>query len=259
MSAVSRVRGPAQQTQVQETSVQKTKQEGDSTASKISKHATIAGGPAGYYEPRLEKHAEKLSRQTIQAQQKAKQLWRASRGAKNSKALQSRAAKATKLFVKSRKAAGFFGKLFKFTKGVGNFLGVTGAVATAVDQYKSSTARSKAGKVIDAAGAGIMSFVFGKKNPVTAAVDAATGGKVSQTLNGAVRAATTLGEGIASAFRSGAKNVDTRGIEKFHADSAKGKYGPVFKAAAQAGNYWSKYGITGGLREAWSGFKLLFN
>lgn len=252
--SVSRVSGSAPQPQVQGT-----KQEGSPTAATISKHATIAGAPADKFEKLASKRFDKLSAKTFQAKQKAQQLWRSTRGAKYSKILQNRAAKATKAFVKMRKAAGFAGKLFKFAKGVGNFLGVTGAVATAVDQYKSSTARSKAGKVIDAAGAGIMSFVFGKKNPIVAAGDALTGGRLSTTLNGAVRAATTLGEGVASAVRSGAKNVDTRGIEKFHADAAKGKYGPVFKAASEAGNYWSKYGITGGLREAWSGFKLLFH
>jgi hypothetical protein len=42
---------------------------------------------------------------------------------------------------------------------------------------------------------------------------------------------------------------DTKAMDDFHKRSMEGSYGKVIQAASEAGEYWAKKGLRGGLKE----------
>jgi hypothetical protein len=126
--------------------------------------------------------------------------------------------------------------------GIARFgFGALASIATGVEQYSASTARTSAGRKVDAVLAGAVDFLFGVAMPVTALVDGAlnfalpliapdikkkSGGFISGNLATAVRGAVALTEGVFTG--------DYRGIREFKQQAASGEYGVLFQGLANA-------------------------
>lgn len=125
-------------------------------------------------------------------------------------------------------------------------LNVAGGVLTGVSQYQNSNAQSTAGRTVSATGAGSLAVAVGARHPYLAAADAAASllgspETPSNVLNRSVDTIATVGEGLITG--------DTRGMESLHQRNLRGDHGPVFQAAAEAGEFWAEHGIVGGLRQ----------
>lgn len=124
-------------------------------------------------------------------------------------------------------------------------LNVAGGVLTGVSQYQNSDAQSTAGRTTSATGAGSLAVAVGARHPYLAAADAAASllgapETPSNVLNRSIDTITTVGEGLITG--------DTRGMENLHQRNLRGDHGPVFQAAAEAGEFWSEHGVVGGLQ-----------
>lgn len=126
----------------------------------------------------------------------------------------------------------------------GNVLNVAGGVLTGVDQYNNSNAQTTVGRTTSATGAGSLAVAVGARHPYLAAADAAANllgapETPSNVLNRSVDTIATVGEGLITG--------DTRGMESLHQRNLRGDHGPVFQAAAEAGDFWADHGVVGGL------------
>ncbi|MFN7135358.1 MAG: hypothetical protein ACK4N5_25010, partial [Myxococcales bacterium] len=100
--------------------------------------------------------------------------------------------------------------------GVVKGLKVLNAGITAAQQYQNSVSTSQTGRAVEAAAAGAAAFVVGS-NPVTSAVDLASGGMISKTMV----ASTSMTVGLADAIATG----ETAGLERFMERSRRGELG----------------------------------
>jgi len=134
-------------------------------------------------------------------------------------------------------------------------------VMSATGEYMESTDQTTVGKLVDAGGAGAVPLMMAAINPALPVVDGVVGYafdhglgvkgiSIESTEKTAWRAITTLGEGIIT--------WDDKGMSQFHEKSMHGEYGPIFKAASEAGEYWADKGIVGGLKEFGSAIADLF-
>lgn len=128
----------------------------------------------------------------------------------------------------------------------GRVLGVAGGALTAVEQGANSSAQTDAGRVISGTAAGTASYALGASHPYLAAADAvATLAGAPDTpstiLNSSIDTLVTVGEGVVTG--------DSRGVESLHQRNLSGENGPVFQAAAEAGDFWAERGVMGGLSD----------
>lgn len=129
-------------------------------------------------------------------------------------------------------------------RAAGTALNVAGGVLTGVDQYNNSNAQTTTGRATSATGAGSLAVAVGARHPYLAAADAAANllgapETPSNVLNRSVDTIATVGEGLITG--------DTRGMENLHQRNLRGDHGPVFQAAAEAGDFWAEHGVAGGL------------
>ena len=147
-------------------------------------------------------------------------------------------------------------------------LALVNAGATGVDQYAESSAQTEAGAQWDGVLAGALNYGgsmlstgarIGKLKAgtgVVGAADAVVGmgleklGVKKSSLgdmdNTAVHAVTAMGEDLATG--------DTRASGDFHERSKQGEYGPVFREASKAGDFWADRGLAGGMSDLWHAF-----
>jgi hypothetical protein len=123
-----------------------------------------------------------------------------------------------------------------------------GALITAAQQYRGSTCVTRAGRMVDTFVGTVMSVV--QTSAIGEAGDkidgvvglvfekalGVSGISIGDTLSNSVHSAVALGEGMVLM----AADDDTRGVESFHQKSLAGEYGPLFKAASEAGKYYAK-------------------
>lgn len=130
----------------------------------------------------------------------------------------------------------------------GNVLGIAGGALTAVDQGLNSSAQSNEARVVSGTLAGTASYALGATNPYLAAGDALAGlagapDTPGNVLNKSIDSIVTVGEAAVTQDISGLENLNERNL--------RGDNGPVFQAAAEAGEYWAEHGVVGGLKNAW--------
>jgi hypothetical protein len=128
----------------------------------------------------------------------------------------------------------------------GRVLGVAGGALTAIDQGVNSTAQTDTGRVISGTAAGTASYALGASHPYLAAADAVANlagvpETPSNILNNSIDTLVTVGESAVTG--------DLRGVESLHQRNLSGENGPVFQAAAEAGDFWAERGIVGGLSD----------
>jgi hypothetical protein len=128
------------------------------------------------------------------------------------------------------------------SKAVVNGLLCVGAALEGYVAYEESTAQTKAGKVANAvlgAAGGALTMARG---PIALADAVAPKGyKLSEVYRGTAGALTSIGEGLLTG--------DTRAMDEFHRRAMRGAYGKLMVAASEAGEYWERQGVGGGLRE----------
>jgi len=123
-----------------------------------------------------------------------------------------------------------------------NGLVVIGSLGAAVESYQHSGAETQGGKLANAAlggGAGYLTMA----NPWVAAVDLAApkGYKPGELYSGTADELTAIGESIALR--------DMKPLDDLHKRSMAGAHGKVLQAASEAGEFWSKRGFSGGMKE----------
>lgn len=125
---------------------------------------------------------------------------------------------------------------------------VVGAGVEAYAGFIDSTAKTTGGKTLNGALAGGGGALV-MANPVVAAADliAPKGYKLSEVYRGGAGAVSSIAEGMVTG--------DTRAMDDFHTRSKKGDYGVVMREASEAGDYWAKEGIGGGLAKGWDALK----
>jgi hypothetical protein len=119
---------------------------------------------------------------------------------------------------------------------------VVGAAFEGIASYADSTAKTAVGKGVNAAlGAG--SGALTMANPYVAGGDLLMpkGYKLSEIYHGGATAVVAIGEGLLRG--------DCEAMDEFHRRSMQGHYGKVMQAASEAGEFWNKKGIVGGLKE----------
>jgi len=122
-----------------------------------------------------------------------------------------------------------------------NVLGAAGAAANTVNAGLNNNQTTTAGKVANVTLTGGLSVAAMRANPVVGAVDLATGGEVSNTMNTGINATV----GMAEAAITG----DTSGVESLHQENLRGENGFVVQQSAEAGDYWAKRGVRGTLSD----------
>ena len=119
---------------------------------------------------------------------------------------------------------------------------IVGSALEGIASYLDSTAKTTTGKGVNAAlGAGSGALIMA--NPYVAGGDflLPKGYKLSEIYHGGATAVTAIGEGLLSG--------DCEAMDEFHRRSMQGHYGKVMQAASEAGEFWNKKGIVGGLKE----------
>ena len=118
---------------------------------------------------------------------------------------------------------------------------VAGAVS-AVESYMESPVQTQGGKIANAALGGAAGVLPMLSAPV-AAIDlvAPKGYKPSELYHGTADELAAIGEAIIT--------KDSKPLDEVHKRSMEGSYGKVMQVAAEAGEFWDKKGIVGGLKE----------
>lgn len=121
---------------------------------------------------------------------------------------------------------------------------VFAAVTEGIISYLDSPAATSGGKVatgVTGAAAGALPML----NLPVAVADflAPTGYKPSEHFRGTAASVTVIGEAIITG--------DSKGLDNFHKKSKQGDYGVVMQASSEAGDYWAKHGVAGGLSLFW--------
>ncbi len=131
-------------------------------------------------------------------------------------------------------------------------LTVVGAGLEAYGGFIDSNAKTTGGKALNAALAGGGGALV-MANPLVAIGDLATpkGYKVSEVYRGGAGAISSIAEGMVTG--------DTRAMNDFHTRSMNGDYGKIMQASSEAGEYWAKHGVGGGLAKAWDALKWQFS
>jgi WXG100 family type VII secretion target len=132
-------------------------------------------------------------------------------------------------------------------------LSALGAGATSVGQGMASSAETWIGKITSGGAAGAFSWAM-RNNPYVFAGDMvgmATGlDGPSTIMNSSFESIVVTGEGLVTG--------STRGMESLHQRQLNGEWGGVFKAAAEAGDFWADHGVVGGLGMFWNEVKSVF-
>lgn len=125
---------------------------------------------------------------------------------------------------------------------------VVGAGLEGYVGYADSTTQTTGGKLTNGALAGAGGALL-MSNMWVAGADlmAPKGFKLSEIYRGGAGAVSSIAEGMVTG--------DTRGMDEFQRRSKNGDYGQVMKASSEAGDYWAKNGIEGGITKAWQGLK----
>ena len=115
------------------------------------------------------------------------------------------------------------------------------AALDAVVAYHNSPTHTTAGKVTNATLAG-GGTVLVNTNLYVALGDLALpkGFKLSELFHGTADVLSSYGEAFV--------NDDLRALDTFHKRSMNGSYGKVLQASSEAGEYWNKHGLIGGLK-----------
>lgn len=157
---------------------------------------------------------------------------RATRAHQTAARLETTAARATQSATRLQRAGGA--------------LNIAAGALTAVDQFQRSEAQSTVARTASAGGAGTLAVAVGARHPYFAAADAAAQllgapDTPSNIINRSVDTIATVGEGVVTG--------DIRGMDSLHQSNLRGDNGPVFQAAAEAGDFWAEHGVVGGLSE----------
>jgi hypothetical protein len=132
-------------------------------------------------------------------------------------------------------------------------LDALGAGATALGQGMDSSAETMIGKITSGGAAGAFSWAT-RNNPYVFAADMvgmATGvDGPSVIMNSSFESIAVAGEGLITG--------STGGMESLHQRQLNGDFGIVFREAAQAGDFWAKNGVVGGMSQFWGEVKGLF-
>lgn len=123
-------------------------------------------------------------------------------------------------------------------------LTVLAAASEGIISYLDSPAETEAGKVangLTGAAAGVLPML----NVPVAIADAVapSGYKPTEHFRGTAASVTVIAESMITG--------DIEGLDNFHKKSLKGEYGVVMQASSEAGDYWAKHGIVGGLELFW--------
>lgn len=124
-------------------------------------------------------------------------------------------------------------------------LGKVGAGVTALDQGVRSSAETWLGKITSGGAAG--AFALGVNNPYVAAADMAglalgLDGP-SQIMNSSFESIVVTTEGLITGSPAGMSNLHQRQLA--------GEWGPLFREAAEAGDFWAEHGVVGGMGMFW--------
>jgi hypothetical protein len=146
-------------------------------------------------------------------------------------------------------------------KTAGNAMGKLGTAMSVVNLYTGSSAETVAGKAVSSLFAGGSGQLLTSRasgyllvaDLAAMAVEKATGLPMDQpstVVNKAIDTLVTIAES--------ALTWDAKGLETLQARNLAGKNGHIFQAAAEAGEFWSDYGVAGGARQFWNGLKSMF-
>lgn len=121
-------------------------------------------------------------------------------------------------------------------------LTIVAGAAEAWSSYENSPANSTAGKAANTA-LGVGAFALVNKHVGVAVTDMVLpdGWKLSEIFHGTADVVSSYGEAIFA--------DDSRALDTFHKRSMKGSYGKVLQASSEAGEYWHKKGVSGGMKE----------
>ena len=126
----------------------------------------------------------------------------------------------------------------KFTNG----LMVVGAVLEGVAGWVDSNAKTTRGKATNAVlAAGAGALIMSDAAVAVGDMLMPKGFKLSEVYQGTAGALAAIGEGFVEG--------DGDAMAKFHERSKSGDYGIVMQAASEAGDYWARKGLTGGISE----------
>ncbi len=125
-----------------------------------------------------------------------------------------------------------------FVKG----LVVVGAALEGFRSYVDTPTKTTGGKVANTA-LGAAGGALVMANPLVAVGDFVLpeGFKLSEIFHGSAAVFSSIGEAAITS--------DTRALDAFHKRSMNGSYGKVLQAASEAGEYWDKKGLSGGMKE----------
>ncbi len=199
----------------------------EKVSEKIGKDLTIAGGFGDVFARILTHETDDAKEALRLARRKATQ--KSTRSPQTAKQLRQ-AERRVQAFEKAEKA---FNRLSKAGKAV-NFLdtvmNVGAAIASGIDEYDKSPAQTIPGRIVDSAiTGGLVSYMFGKRLPIVAAVDSALkDSPITAGLQVPFRTLTTV---IEADFTG-----NTQGIELLEERSAQGDYGVFAKAIYTVGD-----------------------
>ena len=125
-------------------------------------------------------------------------------------------------------------------------MSVVGTAGTTVEQAMETSAQTWLGKITSTGAAGGFSWAA-RNNGIIGAADAVGGVLGTDTPSGiwnaSVESIVVTGEGLVTG--------DTRGMATLHQKQLNGDWGPLFREAAEAGDFWAEHGIGGGLGMFW--------
>jgi LysM repeat protein len=148
-----------------------------------------------------------------------------------------------------------------------NSLKVLDKVGKAFSVYDAATKESQVsieGKVANYAAQSAVGGMLAKLSPALAIGDTAVGLLDAGLAAGGVDPKYQVGTYISpgkvlgssvdniTGFADAVYSGDTKGLESLHERNLSGKNGWLFQQAANAGEYWAQYGITGGLKNFWN-------
>jgi hypothetical protein len=145
-----------------------------------------------------------------------------------------------------------------------NVLDKVGKTFTLIDAATKESQVSLEGKAANFVGQNTVGAMLAKLSPALAIGDTAVGlldlGLETAGLDPKYQVGTYVSPGKVlsssvdniTGFADAVVNQDTRGLESLHERNLSGKNGWLFQQAAQAGDYWAQYGVSGGLRNFWN-------
>ncbi len=128
----------------------------------------------------------------------------------------------------------------------GTGVDVVGTAGDTLEQAMETSAQTWLGKLTSTGAAGGFSWAA-RNNPVVAIGDVAGGflggDTPSGVWNASVESITVTTEGLLTG--------ESGGMAALHQKQLNGDWGPLFREAAEAGDFWAENGVLGGLGMAW--------